>query len=437
MFSVDIRNIFTFPDISPALGRVNVANFSKDKCPGIHFHFLLKITLIHKYLILPCPGYYIFASDYDDNVYLFMKKIFVFAAIISMIAASVPALHAQKTSKVSGREHLPKNIILMIGDGMGLPQMYAAYTASCGSLHMAEFNQIALVKTLSASDYITDSGAGGTALACGIKTNNGMIGMGPDSIPVKSILKIAEDKGLSTGIVVTCDVTHATPASFIATVKSRKQAEDIAMQFLSTDIDVFIGGGRDAFANRRDSLNLLDSLAKHNYTVASTIPAMLNVNQGKLAALLYPGHPPKFSEGRGDMLSLSTEKALELLSKNQKGFFMMIEGSQIDWGGHDNDLDYVVNETLDFDKAVGIALEFARKNGETLVIVTADHETGGLSNMEGNFETGQTGGRFTTDDHSGVPVPLYAFGPGSGNFKGLMDNTDVFRLMLQLLNLSR
>lgn len=381
-------------------------------------------------------GNYNFAADYNDNSNLNMKKIFVFAAILLQITASVPELKAQKTAKESGREHLPKNIILMIGDGMGLAQMYAAYTASCGTLHMAEFNQIALVKTFSASDYITDSGAGGTAIACGIKTNNGMIGMGPDSIPVKSILKLAEDKGLSTGIVVTCDVTHATPAAFVASVKSRKQTEDIALQYLKTDIDVFIGGGRDAFANRRDSLNLLDSLAKHNYTVASTIPAMLNVNQGKLAALLYPGHPPKFSEGRGDMLSLSTEKALELLSKNQKGFFMMVEGSQIDWGGHDNDLDYIVNETLDFDKAVGIALEFARKNGETLVIVTADHETGGLANMEGNFETGQTGGRFTTDDHSGIPVPLYAYGPGSGNFKGMIDNTDIFRLMRKLLNLS-
>ncbi len=330
----------------------------------------------------------------------------------------------------------PKNVILLIGDGMGLAQVYAAYTASCGNLNITTIDQIALVKTNSASDYITDSGAGGTAIACGEKTTNGMIGITPEKVPLTSILKHASARRLSTGIVSTCDVTHATPASFVASAESRKMTEKIAYQYHTCGIDVFIGGGSDHFIRRSDNLNLFDSLQNRNFKVVQTIPAMMEVKSGKMAALLYPEHPPKISEGRGDMLSLSTDKAISLLSQNKKGFFLMIEGSQIDWGGHDNDFEYVVNEVLDFDRAVGIALDFAKKNGETLVIVTADHETGGLANLEGNFTTGHAGGKFITDNHSGIPVPLFAYGPGSHLFKGLIENTEIFVLAMQALGLN-
>lgn len=320
----------------------------------------------------------------------------------------------------------------MIGDGMGLAQMYAASTATQDNLRMTQCPNIALVKTFSDSDYITDSAAAGTAIATGHKTTNGMIGMLPDKTPVSSILKYAENHGLSTGLVVTCDITHATPASFIANVESRKMTEEIARQFLYTDIDVFIGGGYDNFTKRTDSLNLIDSLLVRDYQIAQTIDEMNAINQGKLAALLYPKHPTRISEGRGDMLPVSTAKALELLSKNEHGFFLMVEGSQIDWGGHDNDLDYILNETLDFDKACGIALDFAGKNGETLVIITADHETGGLSLPVDEFNSGKPEGKFSTGDHSAIPVPLYAKGPGGDQFHGFIDNTDIFKNIYRL-----
>lgn len=341
-------------------------------------------------------------------------------------------LFAQKKSRTAPNDKTPKNIILLIGDGMGLPQVYAAMSASRDNLNMTRMPNTAIVKTLSADNYITDSAAAGTALACGVKTNNGMVGMSPDKSPLKSILHIAEDHGLATGIAVSCDVTHATPAAFIASVESRKMAQDIALQYLDSGVDVFIGGGRENFNERADSLNLIDSLLFRNYKVVNSIPAMMEVTSGKLAGILYPAHPPKYSEGRGDMLSIATSKALELLVQNQKGFFLMVEGSQIDWAGHDNDIKYMLDETLDFDMAVGVALDFAEKNGETLVIVTADHETGGFTNLGGNFLTGEADGKYSTDNHSGTPVPVFTYGPGSSHFEGILDNTDIFKLMKKL-----
>jgi alkaline phosphatase len=352
-----------------------------------------------------------------------------FSIVLTFSSADV---FAQKKSRNISKDERPKNIILLIGDGMGLPQVYAAMSASRDNLNISRLPHTAFVKTISADNYITDSAAAGTALACGVKTNNGMLGMLPDKSPVRSILHIAEDHGLATGLAVSCDVTHATPAAFIANVESRKMAQEIAMQYLDSGVDVFIGGGRENFNKRADSLNLLDSLIFRNYQVVSTIPAMMEVTSGKLAGILYPAHPPKYSEGRGDMLSIATSKAIELLVQNPKGFFLMVEGSQIDWGGHDNNIQYMLDETIDFDMAVGIALDFAEKNGETLVIVTADHETGGFTNLGGNFLTGEADGKFSAGDHSGTPVPVFTYGPGASHFEGFLDNTDIFKLMKKL-----
>lgn len=361
----------------------------------------------------------------------FLKRMLIIAGV-SLLAPSYSEAQISNQNTTVNQNIRPKNIILMIGDGMGLAHMYAASIATQDNLRMTQCPNIALVKTFSDSDYITDSAAAGTAIATGHKTTNGIIGMLPDKTPVVSILKYAENQGLATGLVATCDITHATPASFIANVENRKMTEEIAKQFLITDIDVFIGGGYNNFTKRADSLNLIDSLLTRNYQIAKTIPEMNAINQGKMAALLYTEHPSKISEGRGEMLPISTAKALELLSKNENGFFLMVEGSQIDWGGHDNDLDYIINETIDFDKACGIALDFAEKNGETLVIITADHETGGLSLPGGDLTAGKPAGKFSTGDHSAIPVPLYASGPGSMEFHGFIDNTDIFKIMYRL-----
>jgi alkaline phosphatase len=250
-------------------------------------------------------------------------------------------------------------------------------------------------------------------------------------------LELAEQEGLSTGLISTCDITDATPASFIAHQLKRTMHEEIATDFLHTDVDVVIGGGRKYFEIRQDKLNLLDTLRKKNYAVLGDITSMESIHQGKLINLYAVENPIKISEGRGDALLKSTQKAIELLSQNKKGFFTLIEGSQIDWGGHANDAPYAIAEMIDFDKSIGYVLEFARKNKETLVIVTADHETGGLALIGGDMRTGEVKAAFTTKGHTGQMIPVFAYGPGAENFSGIYHNYDLFTKMREALHLGQ
>ncbi len=325
-----------------------------------------------------------------------------------------------------------KNIILMIGDGMGVAQVYAGITANKGKLNLMDFPVTGFSMTSSASDYITDSGAGGTAISTGYKTYDHAIGVDADTIARPTILEYAEQNGKSTGLVVTSQVNHATPASFIAHQKDRYMYEEIANDFLKTDIDVFIGGGLKYFNHRKDERNLLEDLEKKNYHVVYTLDDLLKINNGKIAGLLYEDKPPRFSNGRGNMLPLATEQTIDILNQNKTGFFMMVEGSQIDWGGHENETNYIIEEMLDFDRAVGIALEFAKKDGHTLVIVTADHETGGMALVGGDIKSGKVVADYATTDHTGVMVPVFAYGPGAEEFKGIYENTALFKKMMEV-----
>jgi len=355
-----------------------------------------------------------------------MKKLSFLLISISLILFSCSL---QKKSEPE--EKKAKNIILLIGDGMGVTQIYAAMSTEERPLAIEKFKHIGFHKTYSASDYITDSGAGGTALATGTKTKNKSIAVDTLGNTLETILEIAEKKQLATGLVATSGITHATPASFIAHEVSRNDYENIARDFLDVDIDIFIGGGKKHFAQRKDSLNLLDSLRARNYVVIDGVENLETNKLSKFAVFTADGHNPKILDGRGDMLPVSTEKAIQVLSKSEKGFFLMVEGSQIDWGGHDNDIDYVITELVDFDKAIAKALEFAEKDGETLVVVTADHETGGLTLTDGDMKTRTIKAEFSTGDHSAVMVPVFAYGPGAEKFMGIYQNTDVFNKMIE------
>jgi alkaline phosphatase len=343
--------------------------------------------------------------------------------VLILISFATPLLAQKNTS--------PKNIILMIGDGMGPAQVYAGLTANKGHLNLERCTAIGFHKNQASDEYVTDSAAGATAFACGQKTYNGAIGVDANKQPLPTILEIAEHNGLSTGLVATCSITHATPASFIAHQPSRSMDEAIAADFLKTDIDLFIGGGRKFFTQREDKKNLVDDLKSRNYQIANSISEVQNVTSGKLAAFLADEQQARFSEGRGDELVKSTEAALNILQQNKKGMFLMIEGSQIDWGGHGNDTQYIVNEMIDFDNAIGKVLDFAQKEGNTLVIVTADHETGGFSIVDGDMKTGKVEGKFTTDHHTGVMIPVYAFGPGAEKFAGIYENASIFHKMIE------
>ena len=337
--------------------------------------------------------------------------------------------YAQPTGKKS-----PKNIILMIGDGMGLAHVYSAMTANRGHLFLENFKNIGFSKTYSANDYITDSAAGATALSSGIKTYNGAIGVDADKKPVTNIRELAERKGLKTGLVSTSAISHATPAGFIAHTESRGNYEEIAAQFLTTNIDVFIGGGIKNFEARKDGRNLSKELKEKGYQVLYNISDIKKVKSGKLAGFTAQEHDAPLPE-RGDVLVPATETAINLLSQSTKGFFLMVEGSEIDFLAHENITPGVVMETLDFDRAIGAALKFAASNGETLIIVTADHETGGMTLNGGDYKTGMVTAKYTSGEHTGIAVPIYAFGPGAEQFTGFMENTDIAKKMMKLLKL--
>lgn len=356
-----------------------------------------------------------------------MKKIIVLCALVTVSTSG----WAQKSKSK------PKNIILMVGDGMGVAQIYAGLTGNKGKLNLERCTAIGFHKNQSADNYVTDSAAGATALASGQKTYNGAIGVDAAGKPIPTILEIAEQKGLATGLVATCSITHATPACFISHQASRGLNEAIALDFLKTDIDVFIGGGRNYFSKRSDGINLNDSLKARGYQIANSIGEVQQITKGKVAAFLADEQQARFSEGRGDELVKSTEAAIRLLKGNKKGLFMMIEGSQIDWGGHDNNTQYIVEEMIDFDNAIGKVLDFAAADGNTLVIITADHETGGFSLVGGDMKTGKVEGKFTTGSHTGVMIPVFAFGPGSEKFSGIYENTDIYKKMYEAFGFNK
>jgi alkaline phosphatase len=339
-----------------------------------------------------------------------------------------------KTFTQTFKTKKPKNVIMMIGDGMGVAQVYAGMTANQGHLFLENFKQIGFSRTHSSNKYITDSAAGGTALSSGYKTYNGAIGVNPDTIPGKTVLEMSEAKGLATGLVSTSAITHATPASYIAHQGARGSYEDIAADFLKTDIEVFIGGGYKHFAQRADKRDLTKDLEAKGYKVLRNMDEIYQVKSGKLAGLTADEHNNPIPK-RTMSLPKSTETALNILSQNKKGFFIMVEGSQIDFGGHANNTIYIVNEMLDFDQAVGKALDFAAKDGETLIIVTADHETGGLALTGGDMKTGMVKGSYSTSDHTAIMVPVFAYGPGAELFSGIQENTDIPKKIISLLGL--
>jgi alkaline phosphatase len=337
-----------------------------------------------------------------------------------------------KTFTQEFKSDKPKNIILLIGDGMGVTEVFAGLTANKGRLFLENLKHIGFSKTQSADNYITDSAAGGTAISAGIRTYNGAIAVDLEKKPVKTILEEAEEKGLATGLVSTSTITHATPASFIAHEPQRDMYEEIAADFLKTDIDVFIGGGKSHFTQRKDGRNLVEELKEKGYTYEEDLNKIKKVKKGKLAALTADGDAGRLSE-RGNMLPVSAQTAINILSNNEKGFFLMIEGSQIDWGGHANSTIYIVEEMLDFDQAIGKALQFAAKDGQTLVVVTADHETGGMAITGGSIKDGTVKANFPTKGHTAVMVPVFAYGPGAEEFLGIMKNTDIHDKMKKLL----
>jgi alkaline phosphatase len=365
-----------------------------------------------------------------------MKNTALLAVLIGIVACTTPVTAQPASEK-------PTNIILLIGDGMGLSEVSTGFYFGDQPSVFNRFFEIGLQQTSSATHKITDSAASGTALATGKKTYNGAIGVDTAKGPVENIVERVSPMGWSTGVVATSTISHATPASFYAHVEQRSMEEEIATQLLDSEIDFFAGGGKDRFNRRKDGADLLALAADKGFiidTIGLADSKTLHGDQ-KYGFLPEPDGMPPITQGRGAFLPMATALAIHHLSQNQEGFFLMVEGSQIDWAGHANDPEYMVGEMLDFEKAIETALDFAEKDGNTLVVVTADHETGGYALGPKMPEAGQQGYAdyseiqpvFATAQHSATLIPVFAFGPGAAEFKGIYQNTDIHHKMLALI----
>lgn len=366
-----------------------------------------------------------------QNYLFYMIHTRVFFCLLFAISISSVSSASEKKDKHSQA----KNVIIMIGDGMGIAQTYAAYNENNKFLNMFLFPYTGISLTYSSDNPITDSAAGATAFSCGEKTNNKSLGKDSLGKDIKNIFEIAKQHNLSTGFAVTCAITHATPAAFYAHNIDRNQYDSIALDFMNESVDVAIGGGKKYFTERRDKQNLLSELNKRGYKYYENVDSINCITDCKVICLPAFKDLPKISAGRGEYMTKAVTKAIEVLSKDNDGYILMVEGSQIDWGNHAKNIDYVTSETIDFDKAVGVALEYAKKDSNTLVIVLADHESGGLT-LTGNYKKKKTlRPIFSSYDHTAVPIIVYAYGPGAEKFSGVYQNTAIFYKMKEVLGL--
>ncbi len=339
---------------------------------------------------------------------------------------AVEKLQAPKGKKV-------KNVILMIGDGMSLMHVYTAWAANRGKLWLENAQATGLSKTWAVKKLVTDSGSGGTSLATGVKTVYHAVGVDPEGKPLTSLVDVAKELGKDAGMAVTCRLWDATPCDFCCHNIDRDKEEELVGDYPTSGVDFVFGGGAQKFTNRKDGRDIFKELQKKGYHVSRTLDDFFAYDKNsRIFAVPYDKDTPLPDE-RGDLLARASMKGISLMNQNKNGFFMMIEGSQLDDYGHFNQLDLLMKETLDFDQTVGEVMKWAAKDGETLVVVTADHETGGLTLVNGNKDEGRVECCFSSKDHSGAMVPVYAFGPGAENFTGIFENTDVFKKIKKLM----
>ena len=334
----------------------------------------------------------------------------------------------QPSYKTDGSAKPPKNVILLIGDGTGLAQLYAGYTGNKGSLSIFSMKNIGISKTSSYDNYITDSAPGSTAFSSGVKTNNRFVGVDHTGARLQLLPEIFIKKGILSGIVTSGDITDATPADFYAHRGARDSSVAIYYDLAVSPVFLAMGAGNKYFNN-----DIKSALSK-NYVVTNSIRDQPSNSKSKWIVIDSMADLSML-KGRGPWLENAFQKAIEVLSKNKAGFFLMTEGAQVDYGGHFNKLPYIVEEVIDFDVVITKALQFADKDGETLVIVTADHETGGLTLLDGDYKNGYVSGQFSTNDHTATPVLVFAYGPGSQLFRGVYENTEVFYKILTAMGL--
>lgn len=324
-----------------------------------------------------------------------------------------------------------KNVIVMIGDGMGLEQVSVGWVLNGGHLNMDNCRVTGFSRTYTVDSLITDSCAGGSALATGVKTRYGYMGCDPEGRPVASLLHDAQRKGMKTGVAVTCRINDATPIDFVGHSTDRHDEAGIAAQYVDSGVDFLTGGGIKFWQDRADGRDLVQEMKDRGYTFVDKLEDLHKVKEGKLLGLFAPLEMEPALD-RGPVLEDCAMKAIELLD-NRKGFFLMIEGSSIDDWCHRHKLGHMAEELFDFDRTVGKVLEWAEKDGHTLVIITADHATGGLTLLGGSLKERSAKVHFSTKGHNGILVPVFAYGPHADAFSGVYENAELAARIRRLM----
>lgn len=323
------------------------------------------------------------------------------------------------------KKNIPvKNVILLIGDGNGLSQISSSVLANKGQLTLTQLKNIGLIKTTAADNFTTDSAAGATAFATGKKTKNRFIGVDSEGRKTANLTEILSEKGFSTGIITTDEIVGATPSAFYAHQKDRGMEKEIAQDLPKSKLNFFAAGGRSKVSGL------------HDFKLAESPKEVAESKADRLAYYLSDNGVPQVLKGRGNLLAETVESGLQFLKSKKKPFFMMIEGAQIDGGGHSNNVGTIVTEGIDFDRAITKAVQFADQNPGTLVIIIADHETGGFSIPHGDMKTSTIEGDFTTDDHSATLIPVFSYGSGSEIFTGVYENNEIFHKILKALKVN-
>lgn len=327
--------------------------------------------------------------------------------------------------EVDGQDVRVKQILLLIGDGNGLAQISAGLFANGGQLSLTNMRNMGLVKTQAADDFTTDSAAGATAMATGQKSNNRALGLNAAGDSVVNLPYLLRQKGFRTGLITNDELTGATPAAFYAHHGERDAVLEIASYLPNSALNLVIGGGGRSFNKEK--------LSQAGFILESELQGLAEVKGGRVAHFASEGGMPGMEAGRGNFLSQAFLQASSYLGKGKSPFFLMVEAAKIDSGGHSNSPSTIVTELLDFDRTIAEAIRYADTHPGTLVLVTADHETGGMTLPQGNLDKREVELGFHSDDHTGILVPIFAYGARSGEFRGMYSNTEIFNRILKVV----
>ncbi len=369
-----------------------------------------------------------------------MKKQLLFIFLLLLSASCAPVQNSGAPSTPTRRiDKRPKRVILMIGDGMGLQQITAGMYSNNDRLNLEACPVVGFHKSYSADELIADSAASGTAMAAGIKTKNGYIGVDTDGLPVPTLIEMAEEKGLATGIVTNAALTYSTPAAFIAHVTDHEAPETIAPFYLKQEVDFIVGGGKKFFDQRKtDNRNLYQELIQAGYQVSDYSKAAFGKGSfdfnKNYAYFLADYIPERVADSREALLTACKLAPPFLKNHGDGKFFLLIEDALINQAGMDNDSDFIIEEMISFDRVIGEILQFARQDRETLVIITGDHETGGYAVNPGSTRD-TIFGFFVSTEPTASLIPVFAYGPGSELFTGIYENTDLHYKIKQALGL--